>query len=100
MAKALYISVAGEGHINPTLALVDDLVKRGEQIVYYSSDGFQKKIEKIGAEFRPINQEAQLKLYESMALSYSQPMEYMLQFLSALEMITDSILDDNLQRNV
>ncbi|WML32864.1 macrolide family glycosyltransferase [Clostridium sp. OS1-26] len=94
MAKALYISVGGEGHINPTLALVRDLVSRGEQIVYYSSDGFKKKIEETGAEFRPVNQEAQRKLHESTALSYSNPKEYMLQFLSALEMITDSILED------
>ncbi|MGE5631895.1 MAG: glycosyltransferase [Caulobacteraceae bacterium] len=94
MARALYISVAGEGHINPTLALVSELVKRGDQIVFYSSDGFENKIKSTGAEFRPVDREAQKKLHESAALSYSQPKEYMLRFLGALEMITDSILDD------
>ncbi|TPG87914.1 glycosyl transferase [Brevibacillus laterosporus] len=94
MARALYISMLGEGHVNPTLGLVSDLVKRGEQIVYYSSNKFQEKIEKTGATFRPINQEAQRKLQESSHLLNSQPEEYLLQFLSALEMITDSVLDE------
>lgn len=97
MAKALYISAAGEGHINPTLALVSELVSRGEQIIFYSSDGFKKKIEETGAEFRTINKVAQRRLHESMSLSYSNPKEYMLQFLSAMEMITDSILNDILK---
>lgn len=35
MAKALFVTVSGEGHINPTLPLVSDLVARGEHIVYY-----------------------------------------------------------------
>lgn len=94
MAKALFITVSGEGHINPTLPLVSDLVTRGEHIVYYSTNNFQKKIEKTGAEFRSIDQEAQRKMHESLSLSASQPKEYMLQFLSSMEMITGSIMDD------
>lgn len=37
MKKALYINIGGEGHLNPTLGLVQDLVQRGDNIVYYSS---------------------------------------------------------------
>lgn len=94
MAKALYISSFGEGHVNPTLGLVNDLVKRGEHIVYYSSNDFEEKIKKTGAEFRPVDQGAQRKLQESSNLLHSQPQEYLLQFLSALEMMTDTILDE------
>ncbi|MBC6972515.1 glycosyl transferase [Bacillus sp. Xin] len=94
MKKALYINVGGEGHVNPTLGLVSDLIKQGEHIVYYSSNHFEEKIKKVGAQFRPVNQEAQKKLAESMDLMASQPQEYLLQFLSAMESITDSILED------
>ncbi|MED3349475.1 hypothetical protein P4388_12725 [Bacillus thuringiensis] len=54
MKKALYINIGGEGHLNPTLGLVHDLVQRGDNIVYYSSNDFEEKIKKAGAQFRPI----------------------------------------------
>ncbi|WP_255258081.1 hypothetical protein [Bacillus sp. AFS018417] len=44
MKKALYINIGGEGHLNPTLGLVHDLVQRGDNIVYYSSNDFEEKI--------------------------------------------------------
>ncbi|KEK24659.1 macrolide family glycosyltransferase [Bacillus gaemokensis] len=94
MKKALYITIGGEGHVNPTLGLVHDLVKRGERIVYYSSNHFEEKIQKVGAQFRPINQEAQRMLAENMSLMASQPREYLLQFLNAMEIITDSIAEE------
>ncbi|MBY0595308.1 macrolide family glycosyltransferase [Bacillus bingmayongensis] len=94
MKKALYINIGGEGHVNPTLELVNDLVKRREHIVYYSSNHFEEKIKKVGAQFRPVDQKAQRNLAESMGLMASQPKEYLLQFLNAMEMITDSILEE------
>jgi len=94
MAKALYISMLGEGHVNPTLGLVTDLVKRGEQIVYYSSNHFQEKIEQTGAIFRPVDQRAQEILQEISNLINSQPVEFFLQFLHAMEMITDTIQNE------
>ncbi|SFI70940.1 MULTISPECIES: macrolide family glycosyltransferase [unclassified Bacillus (in: firmicutes)] len=93
MKKALYINIGEEGHVNPTLGLVRDLVKRGDHIVYYSSNHFEEKIKKTGAQFRAIDQEAQRKLTENMSLMASQPKEYLLHFLNAMEMITDSILE-------
>lgn len=43
----------GHGHTNPTLALVWELVNRGEEIIYYNTEEFQGKIERTGAVFRP-----------------------------------------------
>ena len=40
------------GHTNPTLPVVAELVKRGEQIAYYSDDTFARRIEATGAEYR------------------------------------------------
>jgi len=40
------------GHVNPTLELVKELVRRGEEVIYYSTETFQKKIEAAGARCR------------------------------------------------
>lgn len=53
MAKVLMFNFPGEGHVNPTLALIKELVKRGEEVVYYCVEEYKGKIEKTGASFRP-----------------------------------------------
>lgn len=53
MGKALFINGPAEGHINPTLGLVAELLKRGEQVVYLAHEAFGDKIRKTGAHFRP-----------------------------------------------
>ena len=53
-----------------------------------------KKNQKAGAQFRPINQEAQRELSETMNLMTSHPQEYLLHFLHAMERITDSIFEE------
>ncbi len=53
MAKVLMFNFPGEGHVNPTLALIEELVKRGEEVVYYCVKEYKEKIEKTGASFRP-----------------------------------------------
>ena len=44
MSKALFINGNVHGHINPTLPLVSELVKRGEEIHYFSTMEFKQKI--------------------------------------------------------
>lgn len=45
------------GHVNPTLGLVNELVKQGEEIVYFASPAFREKIEAAGAEFKSYNED-------------------------------------------
>ncbi|MBI2432925.1 MAG: glycosyl transferase family 1 [Candidatus Hydrogenedentes bacterium] len=52
MAKVLFFNIPSEGHTNPTLAYVAELVRRGEEVVYYSVPAFQRRIEATGARFR------------------------------------------------
>jgi MGT family glycosyltransferase len=52
MSKVLFLSIPGNGHVNPTLGLVDGLVKRGEEVIYFSSDEFKERIENTGATFK------------------------------------------------
>src|SRR5438105_9544027 len=52
MSKVVFFNIPAYGHTYPTLPLVAELVRRGEQIVYYSSPAFQQAIEKAEAIFR------------------------------------------------
>jgi len=55
MSKVLFINGPAEGHINPTLGLVRELIYRGEEVVYLAPAPFRGKIELTGAEFREFN---------------------------------------------
>jgi hypothetical protein len=52
MAKLLFFNIPAYGHVNPTLPVVTELVKRGHHVVYYNSDTFEQAIKGTGAEFR------------------------------------------------
>jgi len=51
MSKVPFFNLPALGHTNPTLPLVAELVRRGEQVIYYSSPAFQQAIEQTGATF-------------------------------------------------
>lgn len=52
MSKVLFLNIPSHGHINPTIGLVDGLVKRGEEVVYFTSYEFKTKVENAGAIFK------------------------------------------------
>jgi MGT family glycosyltransferase len=52
MSKVVFFNIPAYGHTYPTLPLVAELVRRGEQVVYYSSPAFQQDIKQAGAIFR------------------------------------------------
>ncbi|MBQ8814852.1 MAG: glucosyltransferase [Lachnospiraceae bacterium] len=51
MSKIMFFCIPAHGHINPTLAVVTELVKRGHQVRYYAMEEFKEKIEAAGAEY-------------------------------------------------
>jgi UDP:flavonoid glycosyltransferase YjiC (YdhE family) len=55
MAKAVFFNLPFYGHMNPTLSLVAELTRRGEQIAYYASETFRSAIEGAGATCRGID---------------------------------------------
>jgi MGT family glycosyltransferase len=52
MPRIVFIGFPAQGHTNPTLAIVRELVQRGNTVIYYSFNEFQAAIEATGAEFR------------------------------------------------
>lgn len=57
MSRVVLINVPAHGHINPTLGVVQELVRRGEQVIYYATDPFRPAIEAVGAQFRSYSAE-------------------------------------------
>lgn len=51
MSKIVFFCIPAHGHTNPTLGVVDELVKRGHEVWYYSYTPFREKIESRGAKF-------------------------------------------------
>ncbi|WP_214070060.1 macrolide family glycosyltransferase [Mucilaginibacter sp. dw_454] len=51
MSNVLFLGMPSHGHVNPTLGLVDELTRRGEQVSYFAGETFRAKIEAAGAVF-------------------------------------------------
>lgn len=52
MSTAVVLCYPTHGHIAPKLAVVEELVRRGERVIYYSAERSRANIEQTGAEFR------------------------------------------------
>jgi MGT family glycosyltransferase len=51
MSKVMYFGVPAHGHTNPSLPVIEELVKRGEEVRYYTFPEFKEKILDTGAEY-------------------------------------------------
>ncbi|PWS32804.1 glycosyltransferase [Pedobacter paludis] len=52
MSQVLFLSVPSQSDVNPNLSLASELITRGEQVTFFSSDEFKQPIESIGADFK------------------------------------------------
>ena len=59
MARYIFLDLPAHGHVNPTLAVVQELVKRGQEVIYYLPEQFKTAIQATGATFR--SYESQMK---------------------------------------
>jgi MGT family glycosyltransferase len=51
MATAWFYNIPFHGHINPTLPLVQELVRRGDEVTYFAGPRFEEKILATGAHY-------------------------------------------------
>jgi MGT family glycosyltransferase len=65
MARVLFINGGSEGHINPTIGVVEELISRGEEVVYFTIETFRERIEKTGATVRTFDVQKFLKAFIS-----------------------------------
>lgn len=52
MGRVLFINGPLEGHVNPTLGLVRELVRRGEEVTYFTGEPLRSRVEATGAVVR------------------------------------------------
>ncbi|MBS4215179.1 macrolide family glycosyltransferase [Neobacillus rhizophilus] len=70
MARVLFINGGSEGHVNPTLGVVRELVSRGEEVVYFTIEAFRERVEKTGATVRTFDGEKFIKAFISGGRNY------------------------------
>lgn len=51
MGTAVIFNLPEHGHMNATYPLVQELVRRGERVIYYATEHFRRPVEATGAEF-------------------------------------------------
>ncbi|HUM82934.1 MAG TPA: glycosyltransferase [Lachnospiraceae bacterium] len=49
-----FVLMGAFGHVNPTLPIAAEMVKRGIRISYFTTEPFRKKVEATGAAFYPV----------------------------------------------
>lgn len=64
MSKILFVNGNLHGHINPTLPIVKELVRRGEEVYYFGTKEFEPKLTAAGAVFLDYGPEFDLFLRE------------------------------------
>ncbi len=91
MANVLVFNFPGEGHINPTIALIEELIERGEQVVYYCIEDYRTKIEKTGAEFRPYENFLPGSISEKDRKDFN-PQEMVKRLVKGMDEVIDEVL--------
>ncbi len=89
MSKVVFLGFPGHGHINPTLPVVAELLRRGEQILYYASEDFQPSIERTGATFCDYGQGLPLEPPDS-----EKPLQVVQRLMETGQIILARILPD------
>ena len=51
MKKIAVFCIPAHGHTNPMLPVAEELVRRGDEVRFYSFEDFRKKIEQTGAAY-------------------------------------------------
>lgn len=92
MARVLFINGGSEGHINPTIGVVQELVSRGEEVVYFCIEAFRERIEKTGASVRTFDDQKFIKAF------ISGGRDYLLERINGLLLTTDIVIPSVLEQ--
>jgi MGT family glycosyltransferase len=84
--------VPGHGHVIPSLPFVDELTRRGHQIIYFCAEGYRAGIEAAGAEFRAYSG-VEDDYFESRGLSGSVPQRVAYQLITTSAEILPELLE-------
>jgi MGT family glycosyltransferase len=92
MARVLFINGGSEGHINPTIGVVQELISRGEEVVYITIEAFRERIEKTGATVRTFDGQKLIKAF------LSGGRNYLLERINGLLLTADIVIPSVLEQ--
>jgi MGT family glycosyltransferase len=93
MSKIAFFCIPAQGHTNPTLEVVKELVRRGNEVRYYSYDIMKDKIEKTGASYISCDSyDIQMKLSPSDAEKISTDIAFSTKLLVNMTLSMDEAL--------
>lgn len=92
MARVLFINAGSEGHINPTIGVVQELISRGEEVVYFTIEDFRERMEKTGATVRTIDGQKFIKAF------ISGGRNYLLERINGLLLTADIVIPSVLEQ--
>ncbi|MBY9078732.1 glycosyltransferase [Paenibacillus sp. HN-1] len=91
MARVLFINGGSEGHINPTIGVVQELVSRGEEVMYFCIEAFRERLEKAGASVRTFDDQKFIRAFISGGRNYV--LERVNGLLLTSEIVIPSVLE-------
>ncbi|TXK80690.1 macrolide family glycosyltransferase [Paenibacillus sp. N3.4] len=92
MARVLFINGGSEGHINPTIGVVQELISRGEEVVYFCIEAFRERIEKTGATVLTFDDQKFIKAF------ISGGRDYLLERINGLLLTADIVIPSVLEQ--
>jgi MGT family glycosyltransferase len=92
MSKVIFFNVPAQGHINATLPVTAELVRRGENVVYCLTENYRAKIEATGATFRVYDQ-IQDDYFESRGLDGSNPLLTARQLIETCQQVLPGLIE-------
>lgn len=92
--KAFVVFIAATGHINPTICVCSELVKKGVDVSFYSVDKYKHLIERAGCKFVPyINYPRELLIPQGLEHK-NYILDYVNRFLTFTDQEMPRLIDD------
>lgn len=92
MSKIVFVSIPAHGHVNPTVPVVQELVRRGDEVLYCNNEEFRPQIEQTGATFRAYPETAMTPAAISRALQDGNPANFSVMVLRSTEKLLTFLL--------
>lgn len=90
-SKYVFLTLPAYGHVNPALAVAEELVKRGQEVIYYLSDPFQEAVQATGAGFR--RYDSQLEHISPVAITHGIPGGILARMVDESRHVLPQVLD-------
>ncbi|MGQ7871580.1 macrolide family glycosyltransferase [Bacillus sp. 1A] len=93
MSKAIVINFPAEGHINPTIGVVKELVNKGEEVVYYCEEEYRFKLKNVDVQFRNYGGMLEEINLKNRMKDMFNPLQMIYRFLRTTEKAIPSLLE-------